>query len=77
MSRVEKFGRSRRRQQHEKAAAPPRNDTVTNAEAQLPPRRKKFPSQAPKITKWYYNVLFLLFVSLVAGLFWYGIKYTQ
>ncbi|MUT65513.1 hypothetical protein [Paenibacillus sp. NEAU-GSW1] len=75
MSRVQKFGESRRRRQHEQAASPPGIDNASNAEAQLPPRRKKFPSNAQKVTKWYYNVLFILFVVLVAGLFWYGFKY--
>ncbi|WP_139230827.1 hypothetical protein [Paenibacillus catalpae] len=76
MSRVEKFGSSRGRRQHEQAAVQPGNATDTNAEA-LPPRRKVHPSSVQKVTKWYYNLLFLLFVCLVAGLFWYGLRFTE
>ncbi|NIK21081.1 hypothetical protein [Paenibacillus lupini] len=77
MSRVEKFGSSRGKGHQEQAAGlAPRNATDTNAEA-LPPRRKKHPSNVQKVTKWYYNALFLLFVCLVAGLFWYGIRFTD
>jgi hypothetical protein len=76
MSRVEKFGSSRGRRHHEQAAVQPGNATDTYAEA-LPPRRKVHPSSVQKITKWYYNLLFLLFVCLVAGLFWYGMRFTD
>lgn len=77
MSRVEKFGGSKGKLQQDKAAVPPDIETDTNAEAPLPPRRKKFPSSAQKINKVYYNLLFVLFVILVAGLFWYGTKYSE
>lgn len=43
----------------------------------LPPRRKKFPSSIHKLNKWYYNILFILFVSLVVFLFWYGNKFSS
>lgn len=76
MSRVEKFGSSRGKRQHVQAAVQPGNATDTNAEA-LPPRRKVHPSSVQKVTKWYYNLLFLLFVCLVAGLFYYGLRFTE
>ncbi|MFD0586870.1 hypothetical protein ACFQZE_02555 [Paenibacillus sp. GCM10027627] len=44
---------------------------------QLPPRRKKFPSSLNKVHKWYYNLLFILFVCLVVFLFWYGNKFSS
>ena len=74
MSRKEKFSRSARKM-HSTL------DTVTNDEndgsAKLPPRSKRFPSSKHKITKWYYNFLFFLFVCLVVFLFWYGIRYSE
>ncbi|MFD1955768.1 hypothetical protein ACFSL6_16760 [Paenibacillus thailandensis] len=77
MSRVEKFGRSRKKKQHDKAERQfgQRSDSTSNQA--LPPRRQKHPSSSQKIAKWYYNLLFVLFVCLVAGLFWYGVKYSQ
>lgn len=76
MSRVKKYG-SRGKHHLDKAAEPTSIETDTNAEKLLPPRRNKFPSSAHKVAKWYYNVLFILFVSLVAGLFWYGTRFTD
>lgn len=45
--------------------------------SKLPPRRKKFPSSLHKVNKWYYNLLFILFLGLVAFLFWYGNKFSS
>ncbi|OUS77402.1 hypothetical protein B1748_06255 [Paenibacillus sp. MY03] len=45
--------------------------------AKLPPRRKKFPSSLHKLNKWYYNLLFVLFLGLVIFLFWYGNKFSS
>ncbi|CAM4502589.1 hypothetical protein FHS16_004503 [Paenibacillus endophyticus] len=77
MSRKEKFGNSRGNRQQDKAANSPSIGTDSNEGEALPPRRKKHPSSNYKVTKWYYNLLFVLFVSLVAGLFWYGTKFTD
>lgn len=46
-------------------------------EPKLPPRRKKYPSSLHKINRWYYNLLFVLFLGLVAFLFWYGNKFSS
>ncbi|MGO4544246.1 hypothetical protein AB4Z29_05575 [Paenibacillus sp. 2TAB23] len=77
MSRKEKFGNSRGNRQQDKAANSLSIGTDSNEGEALPPRRKKHPSSNYKVTKWYYNLLFVLFVSLVAGLFWYGTKFTD
>ncbi|WP_141501025.1 hypothetical protein [Paenibacillus luteus] len=77
MTRKEKFGSSRAARQHDKAAEPLDIETNSNEGADLPPRRKRHPSSNYKVTKWYYNLLFVLFVSLVGGLFWYGVKFTN
>ncbi|MFF2482129.1 hypothetical protein [Paenibacillus sp. NPDC058071] len=79
MSRVQKHRRARGRRRRGQTAepSPAYNADTASGKEQLPSRRQKFPSSAHKITKWYYNVLFILFVSLVAGLFWYGVKYTN
>jgi len=77
MSRKEKFGNSRASAQHEETAEPSIIGTDSNQGEALPPRRKKHPTQMNKVTKFYYNLLFLLFVSLVGGLFWYGLKFTE
>ncbi|OBZ17821.1 MULTISPECIES: hypothetical protein [Bacillales] len=77
MSRKEKFGSSRGTRQHEMTAEPYSIGTDSNEGEALPPRRRKHPSSINKVTKWYYNLLFLLFVCLVGGLFWYGLKFSE
>ncbi|WP_424766102.1 hypothetical protein [Paenibacillus sp. sgz302251] len=77
MSRKEKFGGRRSYKQQGEATKSPQDITVSNDGEALPPRRKKFPSSINKVIKWYYNLLFLLFVCLVAGLFWYGLKFSE
>jgi hypothetical protein len=77
MSRKEKFGSSRGTRQHEMTAVPSSIGTDSNEGEALPPRRRKHPSSVYKVTKWYYNLLFLLFVCLVGGLFWYGLKFSE
>ncbi|QAY66189.1 hypothetical protein [Paenibacillus protaetiae] len=78
MSRVEKFGKSRQKHsQHEQAPGQTAASTDSMTDHALPPRSKKHPSSSQKLSKWYYNLLFVLFVCLVAGLFWYGINYTE
>jgi hypothetical protein len=76
MSRKERFSRTAAKQ-HKKAAVPPMQGTGAIDSEKLPPRSKKFPSSIHKVTKWYYNLLFLLFVCLVGGLFWYGLKFSE
>ncbi|MFF2887627.1 hypothetical protein [Paenibacillus sp. NPDC057967] len=78
MSRKQRHSRTSRPHQPEKAG------DMTNATAsqegeplKLPPRRKKFPSSLHKVNKWYYNLLFVLFLCLVAFLFWYGNKFSS
>lgn len=73
MSRVQKFGRSNRSKKAAVRAASPASEEKT---PELPPRRKKFPSSAQKVSKWFYNLLFVLFVGLVVFLFWYGKKFS-
>lgn len=77
MSRKEKFGRRGANRQTKKAAQPFSIGGDQTDEGPLPPRRKKFPSSNQTVTKWYYNFLFLLFVCLVGGLFWYGLKFSE
>lgn len=77
MSRKERFGSSRAARQREKTVAQSGIGTGSNDLEALPPRRKKFPSSVHKVTKWYYNLLFFLFVCLVGGLFWYGVKFSD
>lgn len=76
MSRVEKFGRSKKREQRNKTKKTPAAKAPASNHV-LPPRRDKHPSSNQKVTKWYYNLLFVLFVCLVAALFWYGMKYSE
>ncbi len=40
----------------------------------LPPRREIFPSKKPKLTRIFYNTLFVLFLMLVIGLTIWGAK---
>lgn len=76
MSRKEKFSRrsARKMQSKLEKSTPEANN---NELIKLPPRSKKFPSSKHKLTKWYYNFLFFLFVCLVAFLFWYGNRFSQ
>ncbi|HTG71529.1 MAG TPA: hypothetical protein VL921_19885 [Candidatus Udaeobacter sp.] len=77
MSRKEKFGNSRAARHHEGTAETSFTGTDSIEGETLPPRRKKHPSSISKVTRWYYNLLFLLFVCLVSGLFWYGLKFSD
>lgn len=40
----------------------------------LPPRRDIFPSNKPRLTRIFYNTLFVLFLTLVIGLTVWGAK---
>ncbi|HIW33686.1 MAG TPA: hypothetical protein IAA29_12960 [Candidatus Paenibacillus intestinavium] len=74
MSRKEKFSRTTRkfRQQETDDRIYLDNDSE---ETKLPARSKKHPSSKNKLSRIYYNVLFVMFVALVVFLFWYGNKY--
>lgn len=78
MSRKEKFSRASRRYVQQQDGADVRErlgDGDAAGPDALPPRRKKFPSSRHKIARWYYNLLFVLFVGLIAFLFWFGNTY--
>lgn len=79
MSRKQKFSRSSAVRKQARAAEPEpsviEDDSIDVQK--LPPRRVKFPSSIHKVTKWYYNLLFILFVGLVVALFWYGNKFSR
>ncbi|MGO4373708.1 hypothetical protein [Paenibacillus sp. 2TAB19] len=79
MSRRSRSGSSSRQEHYqlEGTAEPSASSLESTDVSALPPRRKKHPSSAQKVTKWYYNLIVVLFLGLVAGLFYYGIKYTQ
>jgi len=76
MSRLEKFGRSKQAGQSLKAKAAQASGAGKDKEPKLPPRRKKYPSSAQTVTKWFYNLLIVIFLGLVVFLFWYGIKFS-
>lgn len=73
MSRKEKFSRANKYKQHV-TDIPIHNDAEDQGNT-LPPRAKKYPSSKAKLTKIYYNVVFVLFVALVVFLLWYGYNY--
>ncbi len=75
MTRKEKYSRSSRTRSQQKNERQILAEDGMQDVDNLPPRRKKFPSSKYKVTKWYYNFLFVLFVALVVGLFWYGNTY--
>lgn len=79
MSRVKKFGSSSGKAYGQDTANEPSGSGIDSKDdaAALPPRRKKYPSSAQKLTKWYYNLIIVLFLGLVAALFFYGVKYTE
>jgi hypothetical protein len=78
MSRKERHGRTSGRRKGQSpeldASYLPGQDP---GEPKLPPRRKKYPSSLHNLNKWYYNLLFVLFLGLVAFLFWYGNKFSS
>ncbi|WP_372010976.1 hypothetical protein NBRC13296_09235 [Paenibacillus chitinolyticus] len=43
----------------------------------LPPRSSVHPSERAKVTRWFYRLLLFLFILLVVGLGWWGIRYTS
>lgn len=74
MSRVEKYSRHKIKTQHE-------TDTQVNhemnIEGDLPPRTKTHVSSKQKLTRFYYNLIFVFFLALVVALFIYGYKHTS
>jgi len=74
MSRKEKFSRTARNHRQQET-----DDRIyldsEDEETKLPARSKKHPSSKNKLSRLYYNLLFILFVALVVFLFWYGNKY--
>ncbi len=50
---------------------------VPEAEGLLPPRSSLFPSNKKRLTQLFYNALFLLFVSLVIGLIYWGMRLAE
>lgn len=77
MSRKELHSRSARRRKSAEAELRRNVPAGEDGPTELPPRRKKFPSSIHKLYKWYYNLLFLLFVALVVFLFWYGNEFSR
>jgi hypothetical protein len=47
---------------------------ATLDDSTLPPRRDIFPSKKPKLTRLFYNTLFVMFLILVIGLTVWGAK---
>lgn len=74
MSRKEKFSRRARGRKHQETGEPIHNEQQSD-ELKLPPRTKKYPSSKAKLTRIYYNIVFILFVALVIFLLWYGNNY--
>ena len=56
------------------AAEPSIESEVPEEEGTLPPRKMLFPSNRKKLTQWFYNTLFTIFVLLVVGLLVWGIR---
>jgi hypothetical protein len=57
----------------------PKNFAMTDLDSELedstlPPRREIFPSKKPRLTRIFYNILFILFIALVVGLTLWGAK---
>jgi hypothetical protein len=59
-----------------KRTAAVRGEKTTGISGKLPPRRVKHPSNKQQMTNAFYNLLIVLFVILVAGLFFFGRQIT-
>ncbi|MFD0958784.1 hypothetical protein [Paenibacillus chungangensis] len=79
MNRREKYSRSRKEPVniHAKKQSVVSKEAVSSEDRALPSRRIKFPSSTNKISKWYYNIMIVLFLVLVVCLFWYGTTFTH
>ncbi|GAC41890.1 hypothetical protein [Paenibacillus popilliae] len=47
-------------------------DAEEDEDRYLPSRKELYPSNYAKITRWFYNILFLLFIGLLIALFLWG-----
>ena len=47
-------------------------DAEEDDDRYLPPRKELYPSNYAKLTQWFYNILFLLFIGLLIALFLWG-----
>lgn len=78
MSRVNKFGKRNRNANNdidEMAAALEAEwglEQDETAKEPLPPRGRSHPSNKQQMTRWFYRVLIVLFILLLAGLLWWG-----
>lgn len=52
--------------------AEPPLDAEEDEDRYLPSRKELYPSNYAKITQWFYNILFLLFIGLLIALFLWG-----
>lgn len=77
MSRKERHSRLGKGRRSEAPEGYSGEQAEGDEQKKLPSRRQKFPSSIHKIYKWYFNLLFVLFIGLVVFLFWYGNKFTQ
>ncbi|MFC5650849.1 hypothetical protein ACFPYJ_17370 [Paenibacillus solisilvae] len=84
MSRVEKFGRGRTPPPSKKSFKKSNEETaaasemfVEQAEDGLPARRHIHPSNKQQMTKWFYRLLIVLFISLSIGLLIWGRQYAK
>lgn len=73
MSRVEKYSRHKSKLQETDIQV--NHETIKTEE--LPPRTKKHISTKQKMSRIYYNLIFIFFIILVAALFMYGYRYTN
>ena len=78
MSRVEKYSRHKPKQQPETDLQVNHESYIhTSDEMDIPPRTKKYVSSKQKLTRFYYNLIFIFFIILVVALFIYGYKHTN
>ncbi|MCY9517259.1 hypothetical protein [Paenibacillus apiarius] len=58
---------------HEMAAVAAVSPSIAEDEDRsLPSRKELYPSDYAKLTNWFYNILFLLFIGLLVGLLLWG-----
>jgi DNA-binding SARP family transcriptional activator len=46
--------------------------SVTDKDDELPSRKELFPSNSSQITKWFYNLIFLIFLAVLISLLLWG-----
>ncbi|GGD69434.1 hypothetical protein GCM10010911_29170 [Paenibacillus nasutitermitis] len=74
MSRVLKHGKPRKAKPAQRVTG--RLSESAQEKGNLPSRLQKFPSNKLMLAKWYYRLLFTLFMILVIGLVLWGRKLT-